>query len=185
MSIMKPNDKNFYGLFAEFGEPERLLFAASRAREAGYRKLEAFTPYPIDGLSQVIGFQKDRVAMITLLGGFISGALGFFMQWYANVVDYPLNVGGRPDNSWPSFIIITFELTILGAALSAAVGMLALNRLPRPYHPAFNAVAFSRASKDRFFLCVKAEDPKFDLHQTKSFLYEFQPINVSEVCDED
>lgn len=185
MSTSKAKNNNFYGLFAEFSEPERLLFAASKAHEAGYKKIEAFTPYPIEGLSSLVGFPRNRVALITLLGGLISGMLGFFMQWYANVVDYPLNIGGRPDNSWPSFIIITFELTILGAALSAAASMLALNRLPSPYHPVFSVDAFSRASKDRFFLCIKAEDPQFDLHRTKAFLHELWPVKVSEVCDDD
>jgi ActD protein len=174
-----------YGIFAEFAEPERLLYAARKAREAGYSKLEAFTPYPLEGLDQIIGLKKDLVALITLLGGLISGVLGFFMQYYANVIDYPINVGGRPDNSWQSFIIITFELTILGAALSAALSMIALNRLPRPHHPAFNAQAFSRASKDRFFLCVKADDPYFDRQQTMNFLSELLPLRVSEVLDEE
>ncbi len=142
---LREDDEKAYGLFAEFAEPESLLVAASKTREAGYQKVEAYTPYPVEGLYRVLGFKKNRVALITLIGGLVSGSLGYFMQWYANVVDYPLDIGGRPDNSWPAFIPITFELTVLGAALSAAFGMLALNRLPRPHHPAFNARAFSRA----------------------------------------
>jgi Protein of unknown function (DUF3341) len=185
MNTRYSENKSIYGIFAEFDQPEALLQAALKSYDAGYRKLDAFSPYPIEGLSEAIGFKKDRVALDTLIGGAFSGLMAFFMQWYAYVIDYPINIGGRPDNSWPSFIIITFELTILGAALSAAISMLARNRLPRPNHPAFNAQDFFRASKDRFFLCIKADDPQFDRHKTESFLENFGPISVSEVRDED
>ena len=106
------------------------------------------------------------------------------MQWYANVIDYPLNIGGRPDNSWPSFIPITFELTILGAALSAAFGMLALNRLPKPYYPTFNAPAFLRASRDGFFLCIQKTDPQFDVGATMELLRSFNPRSLGEIYDD-
>jgi|SRR5579871_199613 len=184
MTASAQRDK-IYGLLAEFADPRSLLHAVSSARVAGYTHLEAFSPYPIEGLYQALRLKHDRVALITLVGGVVSGALGYFMQWYANVVDYPLDIGGRPNNSWPAFIPITFELTVLGAALSAAIGMLALNRLPRPNHPVFNARAFSRVSKDRFFLCIKGDDPTFILTDARVFLNSLAPLSISEVRDED
>jgi hypothetical protein len=179
------SERRIYGLFAQFKEPESLLAAAVRARKEGYKKIEAFSPYPVAGIKQVLDFPKDRVALATLMGGIIGGMGGFFMQWYANVIDYPLNVGGRPDNSWPSFIPITFELTILGAALSAGLGMLAMNGLPKPYYPTFNAKEFLRASKDGFFLCINADDPQFDRQKTTAFLCELRPQAWGEIPDED
>jgi hypothetical protein len=179
------SERRIYGLFAQFKEPESLLAAAVRARKEGYKKIEAFSPYPVAGIKQVLDFPKDRVALATLMGGIIGGMGGFFMQWYANVIDYPLNVGGRPDNSWPSFIPITFELTILGAALSAGLGMLAMNGLPKPYYPTFNAKEFLRASKDGFFLCINADDPQFDRQKTRAFLCELRPQTWGEIPDED
>jgi len=174
-----------YALFVEFKDPDSLVFSAKKAVDAGYQKLEAFSPYPVKGLDEVLGTVKDRVALITFLGGLIGGAGGFFMQWYANVIDYPINVGGRPDNSWPAFIPITFELTVLGGALSALIGMLALNKLPKPYYPTFNAREFLRASKDGFFLCIQADDPKFDLYETRIFLEGLKPRSIGEMRDED
>jgi hypothetical protein len=161
--------------------PEALLDATRRAYEAGYRRMDAYSPFPIDGLAESMEFRKTAVAPIVLTFGILGGLTGFGMQWYSAVVSYPLNIGGRPFFSWPSFIPITFELTVLFAALSSVVGMLALNGLPRPYHPIFNAPAFNRASADRFFLCLEGADPLFDPEETRSFLEESSPRTISEV----
>ena len=176
---MKANSK--YGLLAEFDSPEALLSAAKRAFAEGFRKMDAYTPFPVDGLAEAIGFHRSRVPLIVLLGGIVGCLGGFFLQYWISVIDYPINVGGQPLNSWPSFIPVTFELTILVAALSAVLGLLALNRLPMPYHPVFNVEAFELASRNRFFLCIEAADPKFDLAGTRDFLGSLGPQNVYEV----
>lgn len=170
-----------YGLMAEFEAPDLLLDAARRAREEGYREMDAYSPFPIEGLAEAIDFRKDSVALIVLAGAIIGALTGFFLQYYVAVFNYPLNIGGRPLNSWPSFIPITFELTVLFGALSAVIGMLLLNRLPMPYHPVFNAPGFERASQNRFFLCVEARDPKFDRLRTSDFLSNLGAQSVSEV----
>jgi hypothetical protein len=170
-----------YGLMAEFETHEQLLDAARRAHEIGYRRMDGYTPFPIEGLPQALGRKRTLVPLIVLLGGIVGGFGGYFMEWYASVVSYPINVGGRPLHSWPSFIPITFELTILGAALSAFFGALAMNKLPQPYHPVFNVPHFERASIDRFFLCIEASDPKFDLIETRKFLEGLKALEVAEV----
>ena len=166
---------------AEFSTPEELLAAAHHAHEAGYRRMDAFTPLPIEGLAEAVGFHRTLLPVLVLIGGILGGTSGFGMQYYANVIGFPLNIGGKPYNSWPAFIPITFELTILGAALTAVFGLLALNGLPTPYHPVFNVPSFELASRNRFFLCIKARDPKFDLEKTKEFMESLKARKVSEI----
>ncbi len=170
-----------YGLVAEFDGPESLLRGARRAAAAGSRRVEAYTPFPVEGLAEALGSRRTLVPLIVLLGGILGGSGGFFMQWFAATIHYPINVGGRPLNSWPSFIPVTFELTILGASIAAVLGLLALNKLPMPYHPLFNVARFSQASQDRFFLCIEAADPRFDRVKTKDFLTSLRPMGVYEV----
>ncbi len=169
-----------YGLLAEFEAPESLLSAAERAYADGYRHMDAHTPFPVHGLAEAIGFHTNRVPLLVLIGGIVGAGVGFFSQYWAAVIDYPINVGGRPLNSWPAFIPITFEVTILVAALTAVLGMLALNGLPQPYHPAFNAPRFALATRDRFFLCIEATDPRFDPVATRAFL---ESLGAREVTD--
>ncbi|HEX5503618.1 MAG TPA: DUF3341 domain-containing protein [Thermomicrobiales bacterium] len=171
-----------YGLMAEFDDPDDLLAAARRAREAGYRRMDAYSPFPVEGLAEALDFRNTRVPEIVLAGGLVGGVGGFFMQWFATRVFYPLNVGGRPLNSWPAYIPITFELTVLLAAFAALFGMLLLNGLPQPDHPVFNAPAFQLASRDRFFLCIEANDPRFDRAATTRFLLDLRPLRVEEVA---
>ena len=179
---MKPKIKPpIYGIVAEFDGAEALLTATKRTVAEGYRRMEAYSPFPVEGLDEALGFQRSRVPLITLLGGVVGGVGGFAMEWYSATIHYPINVGGRPLNSWPSFIPVMFEMTILCAAGAAVLGMLALNGLPMPYHPLFNVDQFARASRDRFFLCIEAKDPKFDRDGTKRFLESLQPKGVYEV----
>jgi len=166
---------------AEFDNPDELLEAARKAHDAGYRKMDGYSPFPIEGLAEAVGFHRTWLPLIVLLGGIAGAATGFGMQYYLSAIDYPLNVGGRPLNSWPAFIPITFELTILFAALSAVLGVLLLNGFPHPYHPVFNVEDFALASRNRFFLCIEASDPKFDREQTRLFLETLKPHAVSEV----
>ena len=170
-----------YGIMAEFDSVHTLLAAANRTREAGYKRIDAYSPFPIEGLAEEIGFHRDEVPLVVLIGGIIGGLTGYIMQYWMSAVDYPLNIGGKPAHSWPAFIVITFEMTILFAGISAVFGMLALNGLPMPYHPVFNVPRFSSASKDRFFLIVFSSDKKYDAAETRAFLQQFNPRSLSEV----
>jgi hypothetical protein len=174
-------DPHLYGLMAEFLRPEQVVSAAERAHLAGYRNMDAYSPLPVDGLAEAIGFRRNRMALIVLIGGLIGGIGAYLMQWFSAVVHYPIDVGGRPYHSWPAFIPITFELTVLGAATAAVFGMLAANGLPRPHHPVFNVPGFALASRSRFFLCIQANDPKFDREATRQFLMSLDPKEVTEV----
>jgi len=171
-----------YGLIAEFERADALIAAARQAREAGYTRMDAYSPYPVEGLADALGFKGTMVPTIVLVGGIVGCLGGFLMQYWLSGSYYPINVGGRPLNSWPSFIPITFELTVLVAALSAVLGMLALNGLPQPYHPVFNVPRFALASRDRFFLSIESRDPKFDLEATRTFL---EGLGAKEVSDVD
>src|ERR687894_1323867 len=159
-----------YGLMAEFETPTDVVAAARRVHEEGYRRVDAYSPYPIEALSEAIGVHSTKMPLIVLIGGIVGGLAGYLLQYYTHVIDYPLNVGGKPFHSWPAFIPITFETTVLGAALSAVFGMLALNGLPEPYHPVFNTPNFALATRDRFFLMIESRDPKFDRAATADFL---------------
>ena len=170
-----------YGLMAEFETPGQLVDAARRTREAGFRKFDAYTPYPIHELDEAMDLHDNRVSLFTLIGGLCGCAGGYTLAWWVEAVALPLNIGGRPTNSMPMFIPITFELTILIGGLTAAISMLLLNGLPQPYHPVFNVARFALASKDRFFLCVKARDKKFDLSGTKEFLEGLKAHGVFEI----
>ena len=175
---------HIYGVMGEFSTPEELIHAVEKVREAGYRRMDAYAPFPVEGLSEALGLKRNMVPTICLIGGLTGGLGGFFFQYWVNVMAYPLNIGGRPPNSWPAFIPVTFELTILGAALSAVFGMLALNRLPQPHHPVFNVHRFTHASADRFFLCIESRDPKFHLADTARILQEVHAHHVAEVSDD-
>lgn len=174
-------ERKLWGLLAEFEEHDQLLAAARHAYAEGYRKLDGYSPFPIDGLAEALGHEYTAIPLITLMGGMLGGLGGYFMQWYAMARLYPLNVGGRPYNSWPNFIPVTFELTVLIASASAFLAVFVLNKLPQPNHPVFNVPEFERASIDRFFLSVEFDDPKFDLVQTRKFLESLKPCKVSEV----
>jgi hypothetical protein len=171
-----------YGLMAEFNDPNALVAATRRAREEGYRRLDAYTPYPIEELSDVLHLHHNKLPMIVLIGGLLGATLGYLMQYYIAVINYPTNIGGRPLHSWPAFIVVTFEMTILCASFAAFLGMLALNGLPMPYHPVFNVERFALATRSRFFLCIEATDPKFDREKTADFLESLDAREVSEVA---
>jgi hypothetical protein len=173
--------EGLYGVIAEFVDAQSLLDGANAAREQGYTSLDAYSPFPIHGLHEAIGFHTTRLPLIILSGGILGGLSGFFMCWYANVISYPINIGGKPYNAWPAWIPITFECTVLIAAFAAVFGMLALNGLPMPYHPVFNVPRFNQASRDKFFLVIHARDPKFDHEQVTQFLESLAPREVSDV----
>jgi hypothetical protein len=170
-----------YGIMAEFDNPSALVVAARRTHEAGYRRINGYSPYPIEELDEAIGFTRTTLPLIVLAGGILGGLGGFFMQYWMEVIDYPLNVGGKPYNSWPAFIPITFETTVLCAAFAAVLGMLMLNKLPQPYHPVFNAPNFALATRDRFFLVIEANDPKFKYSEATQFMKTLE--GATGVCD--
>ena len=173
--------EKLYGLLAEFDGPDELLKAARDAHAAGYRKMDAYSPMPIHDLSESMGYDKHRVPTIVLICAMLGACFGFGLQYWVSVIDFPLNVGGRPLLSWPSFIPVTFELGVLFSAFGALIGMLILNGLPRFYHPVFNVPNFERASGDGFFLCIEAEDPKFDISETRAFLESLKSKKVDDV----
>jgi Protein of unknown function (DUF3341) len=170
-----------YGLMAEFDTAEQLLAAAEHAYGAGFRNMDAYTPFPVEGLADAIGFRKTAVPLIVLIGALLGTSTAYLLQYWINVIAYPLNIGGRQLHSWPAFIIVSFELTILFGGITAVVAMLALNGLPLPYHPVFNSARFESASRDKFFLCIEAVDPKFDREDTLRFLNALNPRVVEEV----
>jgi hypothetical protein len=177
------NGVGLYGLIAEFEDPNALIAATQRAHQAGYRRMDAYSPYPIEELHEALGARHTRLPLIVLIGGICGCLGGYTLQYWVATMAYPLNVGGKPFHSWPAFIPITFECTILVAALSAVFGMLALNGLPMPYHPVFNVARFALASRNRFFLCIQARDPQFDLEETRKFLATLDPREVTAVAD--
>jgi hypothetical protein len=170
-----------YGLMAEFSQPEPLLGAARRAHAEGYRNMDAYSPMPVEGLAEAIGFRSSWVQRLVLVGGLLGATGGFMLCWWITVVAFPHIVAGRPLNSWPAYVPITFESMVLVACITAVVSMLALNGLPQPYHPVFNVPQFERASRDKFFLCIEASDPKFDREATRDFLEQLNPEAVLEV----
>ena len=170
-----------YGLLAEFDTPTQLVTATRKARAEGYRVMDAYSPFPIEELHEALHFHDRRLPLIVLIGGILGGLGGYLLEYWTSVMDYPINVGGRPLHSWPAFIPITFELTVLCAALTAFFAVFVLNKLPQPYHPVFNVGEFEHASQDRFFLCIEAIDPKFDPKNTRRFLDSLEPDRVVEV----
>jgi hypothetical protein len=170
-----------YGMLAEFETPVELIAAVRRARAAGYRRMDAYTPFPVEHLAEELGFHHTNLPLIVLCAGLVGCAGGFLLQYWISVLAYPLNIGGRPLNSWPAFIPVTFETTILVASVSAVLAMLGLNGLPMPYHPLFNSPRFALATRNRFFLCIEATDPKFNSEATSKFLAELNPKGVTEV----
>jgi len=175
-------EDGLYGLMAEFESPGELVAAARRTREAGFRKFDAFSPYPIHELDDAMDLHDNRVSLFTLIGGLFGCAGGFGLASWVESVALPLNIGGRPPISAPMYIPITFECTILIGGLTAAISMFIMNGLPSPYHPVFNVERFADASRNKFFLCIESDDPKFDRHETASFLESLAPEEIAEVA---
>jgi Protein of unknown function (DUF3341) len=172
-----------YGLMAEFDDPTSLVTATERAHHEGYRNMDAYSPFPIEELHEALGSRHTRLPLIVLIGGLVGCIGGYTLEYWSSVIAYPLNIGGKPLHSWPAFIPVTFECTILAAALSCVLGMLALNGLPMPYHPVFSVPRFALASRNRFFLCIESKDPMFDIEGTRRFLETLNPREVSTVAD--
>lgn len=177
---MKPRHA-IYGVMAEFHSSEELIEAVHKAREAGFRHLDAYTPYPIEELAEALGHHRSKLPTIVLGGGILGAIGGYALQYWTQVIVYPMNVGGRPYHSWPAFIVPTFETTILAAALSAVLGMFFLNGLPQPYHPVFNVPRFALASRDRYFLVIESRDPNFDRDAVHRLLAGLNPTEVADV----
>lgn len=174
-------DPRIFGLMAEFDDVNDAIVAAQKSYAAGYRKMDAYAPFPVEELSEAVGFEKNGVALVWLVGGLLGCSAAYLLQWWINTISYPVNIGGRPLHSWPSFIIVSFEMTILFSGLSAVFGMLSLNGLPMPYHPVFNVPRFELASKDRFFIVIFSADKNYDAVRTRAFLEGLNPISVAEV----
>jgi ActD protein len=172
-----------YGLMAEFDDPTTLVAATGRAHDEGYRRMDAYSPFPIEELHEALGAPPSRLPLVVLIGGLFGCIAGYGLQYWVSVIAYPVNVGGKPFHSWPAFIPVTFECTILAAALAAVLGMLALNGLPMPYHPVFNVPRFALASRNRFFLVIQATDTKFELEETRRFLEALAPREVTTVAN--
>jgi Protein of unknown function (DUF3341) len=179
---MRPKSPNVHGLMAEFENPNALVAATYRAHYEGYRRMDAYSPFPIEELHEALGVHHTRLPLIVLIGGIVGGIGGYLLQYWANSIAYPLNVAGKPFNAWPMFIPVTFECVIAGAALAAVLGMLGLNGLPMPYHPVFNVPRFALASRNRFFLCIESADPRFDIEATRRFLETLGPEEVTTVA---
>ena len=175
--------RDVYGLMAEFEDPTSLVNATHKAYHEGYRAMDAYSPYPIEELHEALGSHHTRLPLIVLIGGLAGCIGGYLLQYWVSALAYPVNIGGKPLHSWPAFIPVTFECTILVAALSCVLGMLALNGLPQPYHPVFNVPRFALASRNRFFLCIESQDPKFDIEGTRHFLETLNPREVTTVAD--
>jgi Protein of unknown function (DUF3341) len=182
---MTGHASHIHGVMGEFETARQLIEAVKKTREAGYRHVDAYAPYPVEGLSEAMGLKRSWVPLVTLAGGLLGGLGGFFFQYWVNVASFPMNIGARPPNSWPAFIPVTFEMTVLFASLFSVFGMIAMNKLPQPYHPVFNVARFSHASIDRFFLCIEASDPKFSIADSTRFLQTVKAQNISEVPDEE
>ena len=180
LTDVRDRKPKLYGVMAQFDSPGALVTAARETYAAGYRRINGYSPFPIEELSEAIGFKRTILPLIVLIGGVVGALGGFFMQYWMEVIDYPINVGGKPFNSWPAFIPITFECTVLCAALAAVFGMLALNKLPQPYHPVFNAPNFALATRDSFFLVIESDDPKFNQSEVRRFL---RSLEARDVCD--
>lgn len=170
-----------WGLMAEFRSADALLAAARRVGEAGYRRAEAYSPFPVDGVAEALGYARTHVPFFTFLGGLVGGLSGFFMEWYTAVVDYPVNVGGRPLDSWPMFIPVTFEMAVLGSAFAAVLAFLWGSGLPKLRHPLFGSPDFDLATRNRFFLCLRSDDPAFEPGQARRLLESLEPIACVEV----
>ena len=181
MSAAQASGPEYFGLMAEFADPDELVEKTRQAYEAGYRHMDAYTPFPIHGLSEALGIRWNLVPYVVGLGALLGGIGGFMLQYWTSVIAYPINIAGRPLNSWPAFMVITFETAVLGAGIIGVVGMLALNKLPQPFHPVFRVPRFELASQDKFFLCIFETDPRFDLEETRSFLEGLNPEGVYEV----
>jgi hypothetical protein len=175
------NKHETWGIAVEFDDTDRLIAAARILRNAGYTRMDAYTPMPVEGLSEAIGFRNKQMPALMFCGALFGGSLGYFMQWFANTQSYVLNLGGRPYHTWPNFIVITFEMTILFSALTGVFGMLALNGLPTLYHPIYNTPGIERASQDRFFLAVEARDRLFEMDKTMALMESLGALNISVV----